>query len=184
MNFFKKKNQTIDNSKDVKLNHIYTDKENNKYYTFKNFLEIPAKRALAAEKACRYVDMYITEKMLKDCIKKMKEEMNKNNLFGLATIVNELDIRMKFVAEEETLLELGACYFFLQDENPNDYNYELNKEKIKLWKKDSEAYSFFLQMALRATQKYSNISESDLLSYLNINKENEDRLKNLIYSEN
>ena len=184
MIFFKKKNKTINNSKDVRLNLVYTDKEKNKYYTFKNFLEIPAKRALAAEKACRYVDMYITETMLKDCIKKMKEEMNKNNLYGLATIVNELDLRMKFVAEEDTILELGACYFFFEDENPAEYNYELNKEKLKLWKKDEEAYSFFLSMALKATAKYSGISESDLLGYLSTNKENASRLTNLIYSEN
>lgn len=185
MIFFKKKNtDTIDNSKDVRLNHVYTDKEKNKYYTFKNFLEISAKRALAAEKACRYIDMYVTEAMLKDCIDKMKQEMNKNNLFGLASIVNELDIRMKFVAEEDTLLELGACYFFFENESPAEYNYDLNKEKLKLWKKDEEAYSFFLSMALKATTKYSNISEKDLLNYLSENKKNADRLVNLIYSEN
>lgn len=72
MLFRKKKQTKIDLSKDDKFEFAYKTKQGISFYKLKNILEIPANKALSAERACRFAEINLTEKSLKELIKKQK----------------------------------------------------------------------------------------------------------------
>ena len=177
-----KKNEpvSIDNSDDIQLIHIYTDSTGNKYYAYKNPVELPAIRALAIERTTRFAGMYVSEPTLREAVKQMKEAGNRQDISKLFSILQELEYRLEYLSEEETLLEIASYYFFDQTEDPMTVIADTIKAKITRWKNDIEAMSFFLQSAFRLIQKHSQLSADDLLMYLKENERHSRRLYDLL----
>lgn len=167
----------IDNSKNPNVNKVFTSADGTEWYCFIDPLKISPVRGLSAEKARRFMDMKITEKTLKELIREIKVAAGQNDIVKAFSIIEEINFRLQFITEEESVLDLVFIYYFLKDENPNmvsDYHMAL---KRKILSEDMNARTFFLQIGLSLMSKFSNIPDEDLSAYLIRTKE----LANRIY---
>ena len=175
LKYFKKKKakQTLD----VDLTRfVYKSSDGSKWFEFKNPMNTPAKRAIAAEVATRFADMNITKTELKTLIVRMKEEANKGDIVSVFNLMAELDFRLDFIGEQETLLELASVYYVLEGENPDDLSDEWTEKKKKILKEDSDCRDFFLSKVYLFTTKHSELSGADFLKYLKQSKEHAERI--------
>jgi len=161
---------------DHDLTKIYTDNKGNDWFEFSNIMSIPAKRAIAAEVATRFADMNLTKPILKELIDKMKEHANSGNVVGLFNILAEIEFRLDFIGEEQTLLELASIYFIMAGEDPSEPSETWKQKKKDLLDGDSDAKSFFLSRVYLITTKFSELSEADFQKYLKQNKAAADRI--------
>ena len=186
MNWFKRKQQQKENIKvesvvktgtQIPLNTIFIDKEGRNWYEFENPMTIPAKRAIAAEVATKMQEMNITKETLLELMAKMKEHANQGKIVDLFAILNEIEFRLNFIAEEDTLINLAAAYFVIDGEDETDFS-EVDKiKKVTYIKENKEAFNFFVQRAFEYTTNYSEMSEIDIQEYLLQNALNAERLK-------
>lgn len=188
MKWFKRKQQqkiAIDEStgKKLVLNHVFTSNDGVKWYQFENPLAMPAKRAIAAEVATRMQEMNLTKEKLLGMMKVMKDQANKGNIVELFHTLNEIEFRLNFIAEEETLIELAACYFVMEGEDETDFSEIYRKKKIDYIKSDPEAFNFFVQRAFEYTTIYSELSDSDIHEFLRLNAHNAKRISEFLHMQ-
>jgi len=175
-NFRKKKTQ----NPRIPIRKIYTDKFGNDWYEYSNPMQIPAKRAIAAEVATRFAEMNLTKAGLFGLIQEMKKHANSGQIVDLFRILGEIEFRLSFIGEEKTLLDLAACYFVLQGEDESDYSDIDRERKLEILNQDGEARSFFLENAYRYTMNYSNSSEIGIQEYLKANEPNAEKLNQIL----
>lgn len=160
----------------IPLKKVFTDSRGVDWFEYDNPLTMPAKRAIAAEVATRFASMNVTKDVLKQVIEQMKQRANAGNIVELFAILGELEFRLDFLGEEETLVELAACYFIEDGENETEFNEVIRKKKVELFKSRPDLFDFFVQRAFEHTINFSNISEADILDYLNRNALQNERL--------
>jgi hypothetical protein len=184
MKLFRRKQQQpeleITTGSKIPLKHVFTESGGVKWYEFENPLTMPAKRAIAAEVATRLAEMNITKDVMIQLIAKMKEHANEGDIVALFSILNEIEFRMNYAGEEETLIELAACYFVREGEDETTFDELQRRKKIEMLKSDSALFSFFVQRAFELTMNYSNISQTDIQDYLIRNAQNNEKLLRLI----
>ena len=110
----------------------------------------------------------------------MKEEANKGDIVSLFGILSEIEFRLDFVGEEQTLLELASVYFLIQGEPADDLSEEWTNKKKNILKNDSDARSFFLSRAYLFTTKFSELSGKDFEKYLKENRTNAERINRFL----
>ena len=110
----------------------------------------------------------------------MKKKANEGNIVDLFNILGEIEFRLNFIGEEQTLMELACCYYLIGDEDETDYSDIHKQRKLDVLKEDTEAKDFFIQGAFQRTIKYSDMSEIDILDYLNQNAPNEKVLDQIL----
>jgi hypothetical protein len=151
MNWFKRKQQQKENIKvetvvktgsQVPLREVYVDKDGRKWYEFENPLMIPAKRAIAAEVATKMQEMNLTKDALLQLMAKMKEYANQGKIVDLFSVLHEIEFRLNFIAEEETLINLAACYFVIEGEDETEFSEVEKNNKVSYIKSNSEAFNF------------------------------------------
>lgn len=155
-----------DNSKNPKLQLIYTDSFKNNWYSYVNPFDIDAIRGIAAERAERYRTLMISEDEMKLCLDAAVEAAKENDPMKVYSIIYDLRHRTQFISEENSLLDLAGIYSFLEDEDPTEImdSYRLKKQKI--WQDDVMCRGFFLRMAIRLTEQLQNTPEVDLLDFM------------------
>jgi hypothetical protein len=192
MNWFKRKQQQKENIKvetvvktgsKVPLKEVYVDKDGRKWYEFENPLMIPAKRAIAAEVATKMQEMNLTKDALTQLIAKMKEYANQGKIVDLFSILHEIEFRLNFIAEEETLINLAACYFVIDGEDETEFSEVEKNNKVNYIKSNSEAFNFFVQRAFEFTTKYSQLSDIDIQEYLTLNAQNAERIQQYLLKQ-
>jgi len=186
MKWFKRKQQQTESIKvesviktgsKIPLTPIFQDALGRNWYQFENAVTIPAKRAIAAEVATKMQEMNITKENLIQLIANMKEHANNGKIVELFSILNEIEFRLHFIAEEETLINLAACYFVIEGEDETDFSEVEKVKKINYIKENKEAFNFFVQRAFEFTTNYSQMSEIDIQEYLLQNALNAERIK-------
>lgn len=80
--------------------------------------------------------------------------------------IKQLRTRTKLVFDEELAYNLASCVFFTDDEPLDTYAMEINKKKIEAWR-SSGALNFFMLEPVRQLLGLTNLSETDLITYLN-----------------
>ena len=180
MNIFKRKKKEV---KDPETKHetrlIFEDKFGNKWREYTDKMNIPATRALAAEVATRFADMNITKTTFKELIAKMKEFANSGDVVSLFAILSEIEFRLDFVGEEETLIELISIYYLIDGE-PSELVQSFQDKKKSVLKDDKDARAFFLSRVFQLITNYSALSETDFLKYLNLNQAAAERLNRFL----
>lgn len=174
MKLFKRRQQQEESVKHltgsiIPLKEIFTDSRGVKWFEYDNPLTMPAKRAIAAEVATRFASMNLTKDVLKQLIEQMKQKANSGNIVELFSILSEIEFRLDFLGEEQTLIELAACYFVEDGENETEFNEVTRKKKVELFKTNPDLFNFFVQRAFEHTINFSTISDADILDYLNRN---------------
>jgi transcription-repair coupling factor (superfamily II helicase) len=176
MNLFKRKESGI---KAPETKHetrkIFQDKFGNNWFEYTDKTNIPATRALAAEVATRFADMNITKERMKGLISKMKEFANSGDVVSLFAVLSEIEFRLDFVGEEETLIELISIYYLIDGESEDLVPSFQDKKKAAI-KDDTEARAFFLSRVFQLITNYSALSEADFLKYLKANQAAAERL--------
>ena len=162
------------------MNYVYTDKFGNKWYEYMNTMQISAKRAIAAEVATRYADLNLTKENLQLLITTMKKKANEGNIVELFQLLAEIEFRLSYIGEEETLKELACCYYTINDEDESDFTDKYRELKLKVFKEDGDARDFFIQGAFQHTIRYSSMSETDILAYLRANAPSEEQLNQIL----
>ena len=176
--FKKQKQQPIKEQRTLEVREIYKDSFGNRWFEYVNPLQLPAKRAIAAEVATRFAEMNITKENLRTLMAEMKKRANEGNIVEVFQLLAEIEFRLEFLGEEETLLELACCYFLLNDEDEMNFSEVHKAKKREILLKDGAAKDFFIQGAYLYTIQYSGLSEIDILDYLNQNAPNAQRLQN------
>jgi len=139
-------------------------------YAFKQPLKMPALRSLAGETAMKQAEMNIGREELIEFIGEMEEAGNAGKITTLFTLLKNLEQRINLAAHEETLIDLACVYFLLEGEDPLTISQDTQKRKRQLIEADETARAFFLIASYRITNDYSDISDSDILSYLKESK--------------
>jgi hypothetical protein len=165
----------------IPMTKIYTDKNGVSWYEYNNPLTIPAKRAISAEVATRFADMNLTRFQLIRLIQEMKRNANEGKIVDLFHLLAEVEFRINYLGEEETLLELATIYFVIDGEDETGMDEMSKKKKRDLLKSDEEALSFFLERAWKLTTKFSESSEYAIAEYLKINQVNIEKLNHSIH---
>jgi cell division protein FtsI/penicillin-binding protein 2 len=146
----------------IELREAFKDKAGNVFYEYADPLQIPSCRAVAAEIALRFSEMKLTEEELRRLIKVMKNHANKGNIVDLFAVLKEIEVRLDFIAEEKTLMELGMVYSVMNDEDETAYAKDQQQKKMKALEADPEAKGFFLQWAFGYTRLSLDISQEDI----------------------
>ena len=107
--FKKQKQQPIKEQRTLEVREIYKDSFGNRWFEYVNPLQLPAKRAIAAEVATRFAEMNITKENLRTLMAEMKKRANEGNIVEVFQLLAEIEFRLEFLGEEETLLELACC---------------------------------------------------------------------------
>lgn len=173
----------VENSKDSRLQVIFTAEDKTVFYSFIDPLNIPPMRGLAAEKAKRFLDMNITERSLRDLIRQCKVEAGAGDIVKAFSIIQDIEYRLNFIAEDSSLLDLACVYFMLENENPMQPEGFFNKKKHELFNKDMKCRDFFLRIALSIVKRFSEKPEDDILNYLEDNKAMSERIRRYIAEE-
>ena len=173
----------IDNSKDSRLQVIHTSENGTKFYAFIDPLNIPPMRGLASEKAKRFLDMNITERSLRELIRECKTEAGAGDVVKAFSIIQEIEYRLNFIAEESSILDLACIYFMLEDENPMQPEKVFNQRKHAIFNQDLKAKDFFLRIALSIVKRFSEKPEEDILNYLADNQAMSERIRRYIAEE-
>lgn len=183
LDFLKKKPVEPPREK-IPLVKIYTDTTGVNWYRYENEVSLPGPRAIQAEIATRMAEMNLTKKELKSLIGYMKTEGNKGNFVDVFAVINELEFRLDFISEENTLLDLALVYFSIDGENETIVDRAANERKKQIFETDPAARDFFLVRSFRYTTAFSNISEEDihvsLLNQMNENKATGQKLGHLL----
>lgn len=192
MKWFKRKQQQNESIKvesvvktgsQIPLKPIFVDAQGRNWYEFENPMTIPAKRAIAAEVATRMQEMNLTKESLLELMAKMKDHANKGQIVELFALLNEIEFRMNFIAEEDTLINLAAAYFVIDGEDETDFSEVDKSKKVAYIKENKEAFNFFVQRAFEFTTNYSNMSEIDIQEFLLQNAHNVERIKKYLLTK-
>lgn len=173
----------IDNSKNPLLQFVKAGKNGEKFYSYIDPLTISTPRGLAALKAKRFADMNLTERSLRELIRQCKIEAGAGDVIKAFSIVQEIEIRLDFVCEESSLLDLACIYFFLEDEDPENPSDAMNRRKHSIFNSDLELKGFFLRIALSILKKSSEKPEEDLLNYIQDSQAIAERIRRYIPEE-
>jgi len=137
-----------------------------KFYSFANPIQLPTRRALAAEAATKQAEMNVTSEELLQFCDEMTVYGNKGEISKVFYLLERLRERMDWACEYETLMKLAMCYFLVEGEPVQSVKNEFTKMKRELIQADPAAEGFFLTAAYKLTVEYSDFSETDILQYL------------------
>lgn len=157
----------INNSKNPKLQLVYTDSKQRKWYGLKNPVgDLSAARGIAGSRAERYLGLMISEVELKLALDAHRIAAKEGDLVKCFAIIDDISYRAKFLTEENSVLDLANIYFFLEDEDPEELSDSISEKKRAIWQEDKKCRDFFLRMGFALTKKFQPTSDEDLLKYM------------------
>ena len=164
------------------LQLAYTDKNGNKFYSFKNIGEIPYKRLVSAKVQEHFISMGIDSDMLTKIakagihasqqtitdIEEYKSEMN--------LLFQNILLRVGYVCSEDLYMRLASCYFLLEGETITEFTAAWFEKKLLMCHDDVDLKGFFLQTAFKLTTNLQDISEQTIANSLEWAKEREKQI--------
>ena len=164
----------------IPLVKIFTEPDGTDWFEYQNPMTIPAKRAIAAEVATRFAEMNMTNDQLKTLIESMKRSANTGNIVEMFHVLTEMEFRLEFIGEEQTMVELAACYFVIDGENETEFSDVWKQIKLDRIKSNPQVFDFFVQRAFAHTTKYSEMSPTDIHEYLRANAPANERFRQIL----
>ena len=156
----------VDNARDPRLALVYTTTGGHEFYSLIDPQQLPAARGVAAERALRFMNMNLCEPVLRDLLAQQAEAQNGGDHTKAFAITREMQLRLDFLAEEQSMMELAAVYCYLRGESPDVPSQAWHDKKMAIMRDDPAARGFFLGIAHGLSRNFSNRPVSDLLDYL------------------
>jgi len=141
------------------------------YYGFKNAQDMPPRRFETMNQFIKEVDMRIDAKDILEDLELIKKAADKGLLSSIIGIVNGLEYRVDQYIETDTFYRLFSCAYFTLEEDLSDYDYDVNDEKIKLFKSEPPG-DFFFMTPIRKYLPQTDISSKDFLNFSKLTKRN------------
>lgn len=135
------------------------------YYEFATLLDMPARRYMKMNQFINEVELRMTAKESSEIDKICIEAANQGQLVDVVRLLSARVERQTQFIETDTYYRLYSCVFFTLDEDLQDYDYDLNEEKIKEFKKEPIS-SFFFNAPMKRYLPQVDISDTDLEIYL------------------
>ena len=152
------------------------------FWEFVDFNEMPVKRALYSINFLNEVSQKLTKERLLAYLDAIEEELNKpeGRITRVHRILFSLRERTEMIFEPESVYKLASVVYFTEHENPNDYSSKKGFENIDLFKTVKD-HTFFLSVPIKKCMPQHNLSDEDLLKYLEIAKKiNDMELTNVL----
>lgn len=156
----------IANSENPDVKIVFTTKQGVKFYALHDPLTISPERGVSAEESRRYAEMCLSKNEMKALIQEYKKGVNEQDIVRSHSIIQEMEYRLNYIVEENSLFDLACLYFFIDGENIKVPSEAFNVKKKELFKSDPDVRGFFLPIALNLMNKFSESQENDLLIYL------------------
>jgi hypothetical protein len=122
----------------------------------------------------------MTNDQLKTMIEAMKRSANGGNIVEMFHLLAEMEFRLDFIGEEQTMVELAACYFVIDGENETEFSDVWKQVKLDRIKSNPGVFDFFVQRAFAHTTKYSEMSLGDIHEYLKANAPANERFRQIL----
>ncbi len=156
---------------DIKDKVIFVTKWGGRdYYRYKDNIDIIYGRYIYLATFLQAVETRMSLDVLEEYIKQLETNLSggKGHIdIGQSLIIlKQLRTRTRVVFDEELAYNLASCVFFTDDEPLDGYSMELNRKKIEAWR-SSGALNFFMLEPVRQLLGLTNLSEADLITYLN-----------------
>ncbi len=157
---------------EVFTNLIYTDGNENKWWSFEDLLQIPFIRKKAAEKVSQLYGVGMTREDLTNFIARLKSILKDTDPEKYERAYSEL-LNMETIADEtndavKQSLSLCSVYIMADDERIDTFSFTTAVQKMKVWEMDLDAQSFFLRWFTDGmndfTKLYSSIIPTALTS--------------------
>jgi len=158
-NFWKKKKNAP-----LKANLVYafTDDDGFKYYKFSEGIGMPLIRLFKIQDFMAWMVRGLTADNIKEIAERMDVLLSEGIRTGrngakLGVLISELTDRNERSVPVEIVYNYLACYYVREDEEPNDYNDQVQKEKVIAFKKSAECGT--LDGFFFALTEYKRLSE-------------------------
>ncbi len=150
-------------------------------YQFKDLADMPHNRFIKATRFQTEFEMRVDADIVRTYNKNVKdlfvqilesEDLKKTRRSaskGL-TLVETLDMNLDLLLSLDASYRLVSCAWFWEDENLDDYDFEIGDEKISLFKQEG-IESFFLSKPMKDFLPQMNISAQDLAAFSQCEKE-------------
>ncbi len=139
------------------------------YYEFSDTNMAPSSRMFSALDFYNEFNMRCTREFLVATMKAIRTNLNGKNgqvdFVEVAKLVLQVEERLEFIHEPETAYKYASVVFIDENEDPYNYDFKYNQEKIARWKKETPE-SFFLSMPVKKLFPHLSLSEADLKTYL------------------
>ena len=145
---------------------VYKDKFGNEWRVLKNPANLCAERALAAWAFMEDSKYGLTRENMNLIINKINTAINKSDLAEVAKMTGLIETCLELYSNEQVLLNLASVYCFLNDEENDTVKDHILQEKRRIWNEDTDARSFFLQLAWTYTARYSESPQLNVPEYL------------------
>lgn len=150
------------------------------YYRYKDQIDMRYGRFIYQSTFMQGVEMRMSLDVLNAYLDKLDANLSGGkgqiNIGECIIVLKQLRTRTKIVIDEELAYNLASCVFFTDDEPLDTYSMEINKKKIEEWR-SSGALNFFMLEPVRSLLGLTNLSETDLITYLNKSRPIIDQLR-------
>jgi len=151
--------------KQVELIEVYQSGKN-KFYAPKDITDYPFIRIDLIHTYSRYADLKLTKERLHLLLSVLKKAVSEGSLEDVTILVNEIEIAESLFCEKNTLLDLSAAMFLINDEPVNSWNERYHNQKKEIMLNDADCMAFFLPTAYQMLKSSKENSALQVLDYL------------------
>ena len=158
--------------------HIKTDHpvdylftlEGIKHYRYKDISKTNCQRMFAANDYYNELSMRCSREYLLEHTKAMDVILSDKSIDiqKVSQLNLQLKERLDMIHESDMIYKIASVIIFDTTENPHDYDFKYGQEKIARFKKASEKDAFFLIKLFKITVGSPNMSDQDLLTYMEV----------------
>jgi hypothetical protein len=122
------------------------------YFRFSTEVNIPFQRAIAARDILTEELWQINPDQLKGWLKGLinvitdDRKKGDKKIFEIGVLAHRLQEQIELSFSLTRQLKLATVYYFDEQENPLDYQYPYNVEKMKYWMANNDVQGFFLKL--------------------------------------
>lgn len=152
--------------KDILLTHVYTDKSGNKYFEPKDGAEYPFNRLLQIQTYAKYAERKINSDSLIKMLDLIMDSASKGDHKNVIIMANDIKVAESLFCEKNTLLQLAASLYLINDERVDSWSDDYHNQKVKAIENDIEAMDFFLSVVYQRFKKSKEESPLQVIEYL------------------
>lgn len=148
------------------LDYKFTDSNGMRYYRYREEFKIPLSRKGEIEDLMIELKNCMTNDEMGKFIEGMKKALNDGDLTMIGFLLTEIEDRRNWLARSEILWHLAAAITIREDEDPAEFDEEIQRQKIAQFQKDHALHDFFVTSGLIEFVPYLNKSEVDWNAYM------------------
>lgn len=161
-----------------KLVEFVFDIDGKEYYQFKNPQDMPPLRYKKYEEFLREAELRMTGNDALDLLNLAEDCIEKSKATDAIIILRGMKYQISQFMETDTFYRLFSCIFFDLEEDLTSYDFDYNEGKIISFKAQPSV-SFFFQEPVRDWLPQTNISESDLNTFLTVTENGKRHLQEI-----